>query len=54
MDIVRREQRKAFITADGSSIRELVGTPSGNASNQSLAEAVAPAYSHADTELLED
>jgi mannose-6-phosphate isomerase-like protein (cupin superfamily) len=45
MDIVRREQRKAFITADGSSIRELAGTPSGNASNQSLAEAVVPAGS---------
>jgi len=42
MDIVRREQRKAFITADGSSIRELAGTPSGNAGNQSLAEAVVP------------
>ena len=42
MDIVRREQRKAFITADGSSIRELAGIPSGNASNQSLAEAVVP------------
>jgi len=42
MEIVRREQREAFITADGSSIRELVGIPSGNASNQSLAEAVLP------------
>ena len=42
MDIVRREQREAFITADGSSIRELAGIPSGNASNQSLAEAVVP------------
>lgn len=40
MEIVRREQREAFITADGSSIRELAGTPSGNATNQSLAEAV--------------
>jgi mannose-6-phosphate isomerase-like protein (cupin superfamily) len=43
MDVVRREQREAFITADGSSIRELAGTPSGNAANQSLAEAVVPA-----------
>ena len=43
MEIVRREQREAFITADGSSIRELAGLPSGNASNQSLAEAVVPA-----------
>jgi mannose-6-phosphate isomerase-like protein (cupin superfamily) len=42
VEIVRREQRQAFITADGSSIRELAGIPSGNASNQSLAEAVIP------------
>ena len=42
MNIVRREQREAFITADGSSIRELAGIPSGNAGNQSLAEAVVP------------
>jgi mannose-6-phosphate isomerase-like protein (cupin superfamily) len=42
MEIVRREQREAFITADGSSIRELAGTPSGNATRQSLAEAVVP------------
>jgi mannose-6-phosphate isomerase-like protein (cupin superfamily) len=42
MEIVRREQREAFITADGSSIRELAGIPSGNAANQSLAEAVVP------------
>ncbi len=42
MDIVRREQRAPFVTADGSSIRELVGIPSGNAKNQSLAEAVVP------------
>src|SRR5215211_6870576 len=31
MDIVRREEREAFITADGSSIRELAGIPSGSA-----------------------
>jgi mannose-6-phosphate isomerase-like protein (cupin superfamily) len=42
MDIVRREQRQPFITADGSSIRELAGIPSGNATHQSLAEAVVP------------
>jgi mannose-6-phosphate isomerase-like protein (cupin superfamily) len=42
MDIVRCEEREAFITADGSSIRELAGIPSGNAANQSLAEAVVP------------
>lgn len=42
MEVVRREQREPFITADGSSIRELAGIPSGNAANQSLAEAVVP------------
>ena len=45
MEVVRREQREPFITADGSSIRELAGIPSGNATNQSLAEAVVPAGS---------
>jgi mannose-6-phosphate isomerase-like protein (cupin superfamily) len=39
---VRLEQRESFITADGSSIRELAGVPSGNAANQSLAEATVP------------
>jgi mannose-6-phosphate isomerase-like protein (cupin superfamily) len=34
---------EAFITKDGSEIRELAGTPTGNSVNQSLAEAtVAP------------
>ena len=42
MEIVRLDQREPFITADGSSIRELAGIPAGNASNQSLAEAVVP------------
>lgn len=42
MEIVRREHRESFITADGSSIRELAGLPCGNATNQSLAEAVVP------------
>ena len=42
VEIIRREQREAFITADGSSIRELAGIPSGNTRNQSLAEAVVP------------
>ncbi len=42
MDIVRREDRESFITADGSSIRELAGIPSGNSVNQSLAEATVP------------
>jgi mannose-6-phosphate isomerase-like protein (cupin superfamily) len=39
---VRLEDRSSFITADGSSIRELAGVPSGNAVNQSLAEATVP------------
>jgi mannose-6-phosphate isomerase-like protein (cupin superfamily) len=39
---VRLEDRPSFITADGSSIRELAGVPSGNAANQSLAEATVP------------
>jgi mannose-6-phosphate isomerase-like protein (cupin superfamily) len=38
----RLEERESFITADGSSIRELAGIPSGNAVNQSLAEATVP------------
>ncbi len=42
MDIIRREHREPFITADGSSIRELAGVPSGNARQQSLAEAIVP------------
>ena len=42
MEIVRREHLEAFITADGSSIRELAGIPSGNSANQSLAEAIVP------------
>ena len=42
MEKVRLEQRDAFVTADGSSIRELVGLPSGNASQQSVAEATVP------------
>ena len=46
-EVVRRETREAFITADGSEIRELAGIPSGNAQNQSLAEATVP--SGADT-----
>ena len=42
MQIVRTEQREAFITLDGSEIRELAGVPSGNADNQSLAQATVP------------
>jgi mannose-6-phosphate isomerase-like protein (cupin superfamily) len=42
LDRVRLEDREAFITADGSSIRELAGIPTGNSVNQSLAEATVP------------
>ncbi len=39
---VRLEDREPFVTADGSSIREIAGVPSGNSVNQSLAEATVP------------
>jgi len=42
VEITRLEHRESFITADGSAIRELAGVPSGNAVNQSLAEANVP------------
>ena len=42
MDITRLEQRNPFITLDGSEIRELAGVPTGNAANQSLAQATVP------------
>jgi mannose-6-phosphate isomerase-like protein (cupin superfamily) len=42
MEIIRLEQRESFVTADGSSIRELAGIPSGNTMQQSLAEATVP------------
>ena len=42
METARLEDRTPFITADGSSIRELAGIPTGNAVNQSLAEATVP------------
>jgi mannose-6-phosphate isomerase-like protein (cupin superfamily) len=42
MRIERLEHQRSFITADGSAIRELAGVPSGNAANQSLAEATVP------------
>jgi len=42
-DPIRLESREPFITADGSEIRELAGVPSGNAVNQSLAQASVPA-----------
>ena len=43
METTRLEDRTPFITADGSEIRELAGVPSGNAVNQSLAQATVPA-----------
>jgi mannose-6-phosphate isomerase-like protein (cupin superfamily) len=43
MRIDRLDQQQPFITADGSSIREVAGRPSGNAVQQSLAEATVPA-----------
>jgi mannose-6-phosphate isomerase-like protein (cupin superfamily) len=42
MRIDRIDQQVPFITADGSSIREVAGVPSGNAVHQSLAEATVP------------
>jgi mannose-6-phosphate isomerase-like protein (cupin superfamily) len=42
VQVARLEDRESFITADGSSIRELAGVPTGNAANQSLAEATVP------------
>jgi mannose-6-phosphate isomerase-like protein (cupin superfamily) len=42
MRIERLERTEAFITKDGSEIRELAGTPTGNSVNQSLAEATVP------------
>jgi mannose-6-phosphate isomerase-like protein (cupin superfamily) len=42
VEISRLQDREPFITADGSSIRELAGIPTGNAANQSLAEATVP------------
>jgi mannose-6-phosphate isomerase-like protein (cupin superfamily) len=42
MRIARLERTEPFITKDGSEIRELAGTPTGNSVNQSLAEATVP------------
>jgi mannose-6-phosphate isomerase-like protein (cupin superfamily) len=43
MRIEKLEGVEPFITKDGSEIRELAGVPTGNAVNQSLAEATVPA-----------
>lgn len=42
MDIAKLNERAPFVTLDGSEIRELAGVPSGNAANQSLAQATVP------------
>ena len=42
MRIERLDRAEAFITKDGSEIRELAGIPTGNTVNQSLAEATVP------------
>jgi mannose-6-phosphate isomerase-like protein (cupin superfamily) len=42
VEIVRFDQQEPFITLDGSEIRELAGIPTGNAANQSLAQATVP------------
>ena len=42
MRIENLDRVDAFITKDGSEIRELAGIPTGNAANQSLAEATVP------------
>jgi mannose-6-phosphate isomerase-like protein (cupin superfamily) len=39
----RLDTTEPFVTKDGSEIRELAGTPTGNSMNQSLAEATVPA-----------
>jgi mannose-6-phosphate isomerase-like protein (cupin superfamily) len=42
LEIARLDAREPFVTADGSTIREVAGVPSANAVNQSLAEATVP------------
>jgi mannose-6-phosphate isomerase-like protein (cupin superfamily) len=42
MRIDRLDAQEPFVTADGSTIREVAGVPSGNAAQQSLAEATVP------------
>ena len=42
MRIENIQRVEAFITKDGSEIRELAGVPTGNSRNQSLAEATVP------------
>ena len=42
MRIENLGRAESFVTKDGSEIRELAGVPTGNAENQSLAEATVP------------
>ena len=42
MRVDNLQRVKPFVTLDGSEIREVAGPPSGNAVNQSLAEATVP------------
>ncbi len=42
MRIENLDRVQSFVTLDGSTIRELAGPASGNAENQSLAEAAVP------------
>jgi mannose-6-phosphate isomerase-like protein (cupin superfamily) len=42
LEIARLDAQEPFVTADGSTIREVAGVPSANAVNQSLAEATVP------------
>ena len=42
MRIENLQRVEPFITLDGSEIREVAGVPTGNAANQSLAEATVP------------
>jgi len=42
MDIVQRNRTQAFVTKDGSTIRELLAHRNSSISNQSLAEATVP------------
>ncbi len=42
MKLTNLQASQPFTTLDGSQIRELAGVPTGNAANQSLAEATVP------------
>jgi mannose-6-phosphate isomerase-like protein (cupin superfamily) len=42
MRIENLQRVEAFVTKDGSEIRELAGVPTGNSEHQSLAEATVP------------